>query len=404
MKLKNISLAVLIALGTYSNATTLQEALTNGKTSGEIRSLTALASKTDATPAITTTTNNAKASGIALQLNYQTSDYKGFQTEVGFQVGHDFKIGDANENESRVTVSGSNLYLANISYLVDKTEIKAGRQLISTPLVSYSNVHPLIDSFQAISIINKNIPDTVIQAYAINEWYTRNTAEFGNSKAIHFDKPSYTVYAKNNSIEGLLLEGQYLKINLDDGQSNNDGPVVVTDAYSTYYAAFDYKLPISYPLSFGAFKAGASFDNGSDDANFYGVKIGTKVANTAIKLAYTSVTDDNSFPGCFGHVPNLFKYNGGQMYTYNIYAGTDATSILLIPDFGIEKLKTLFSYAYYTNSDSTSIYDKAYELQADISYKLTKDLTVRWQGALIQSNNEGDDNWSVSRLYLNYKF
>lgn len=404
MKLKNISLVTLIVFGTYSNATTLQEALTNGKISGEIRSVTALASKTDATPAITSPTNNAKASGIALQLNYKTADYNGFQAEIGFQVGHDFEIGEANEDEPRVTAEGSNLYLANISYTINKTEIKAGRQLISTPLISWSNVHPLVDSFQAISVVNKNIPDTVIQAYAINEWYTRYTAEYGSSSAVHFDKPTYSLYMKNNSVNNLTLEGQYLKVNLKDNQSNDDSPVKVTGAYSTYYAAFDYKLPISYPLSFGAFKAGASFDNGSDDANFYGVKIGTKVANTDVKLAYTSVTDDNSFPGCLGHVPNLFKYNGGQMYTYNLYAGTDATSILLIPDFGIDGFKTLFSYAYYTNSDSTNIYDEASELQADLNYALTKALSVRWQGALIKSNNVGDDNWSVSRLSLYYKF
>jgi imipenem/basic amino acid-specific outer membrane pore len=404
MKFKNISFITLITLGTYANATTLQEALVTGKTSGEIRSLTALASHTDATPRITTTTNNAKASGIALQLNYQTADFNGFKAETGFQVGHDFRIADANEDESRVTVTGTNLYLANISYAVNKTEVKVGRQLITTPLVAGSNVHPLRDSFQAISVVNEDIPDTIIKAYAINEWYTRNTAEFGNSSAVHFDRPSYSLYAKNNSVEGLSLEGQYLKVNLDDGQSNSDGPVLVMGAYSTYYGAFDYKLPTSLPLSFGAFKAGASFDDGSADADFYGVKIGTKIANTAIKLAYTSVSEDNSFPGCFGHVPNLFKYNGGQMYTYNVYAGTDATSILLIPNFGVEGLQTLFSYASYTNSNSASIYDGASELQADIRYKLSKDLTARWQGALISSNNAGDDNWAVSRLYLNYKF
>jgi imipenem/basic amino acid-specific outer membrane pore len=406
--LKNMYLTLLAIsiMGININATTLQEALINGKINGEIRSLTELGSHTDATPHITSGTSDVNVSAIALQLNYESADFNGFKTQVGFQSGHDFKIGDdTKEVDPRVTVEGTNLYLANLSYAAAKTEIKAGRQLITTPLVAGSNVQPLRDSFQAISLINKDIPNTTIEAYAFNEWYTRYTAQNGNSSAVHFDKPSYTLYLKNNSIEGLTVEGQYLKVNLEDTQSNNDAPFKVIGAYSTYYTAFDYKLPISFPLSFGVFKAGASFDSGANNTDFYGVKLGTKIGNTAVKLAYTSVSDDNSFPGALGHVPQFFKYNGGQMYTYNIYAGTDATSILLIPDFGISGLKTLFSYSYYTNSTATfSMYDKASELQADLTYKVNKPLSIRWQGALISSNNTGDDKWAVSRLYLNYKF
>lgn len=39
------------------------------------------------------------------------------------------------------------------------------------------------------------------------------------------------------------------------------------------------------------------------------------------------------------------------MYTNNFYAVTDITSILLIPNFGVKGLKTLFSYSKYPQSD-----------------------------------------------------
>ncbi len=416
MRLKNISLITLIAFGTYANAITLQEALVGGKTTGEIRSLTYYSSKTDAinSKPLSAPLPERETSGIALQLNYKTADFYGFNAEVGFQAGHDLQIGSTSETEPRVAVSGTNLYLMNLGYNRGLTSIKVGRQLISTPLIAGSNVHPLRDSFQAISIINKDLPNTEIGLYAINEWYQRYTAESGNSAATHFTSPVYSIHIKNDSIKGLALEGQYMTTNHTG--NNGDKPISVNGGYSNYFASFNYKLPIEFPLSFGAFKAGTSYDNASD-ANFYGVKIGTKIANTVVKLAYTSVSDSNNFTGALGHVPNYFKYNGGQMYTDNFYAGTDATSILLIPDFGVKGLKTLFSYSKYSQSDegiinsgsltSTYNYDGVSEIQVDLRYSFDgsfKGLSTRLQTALIDYDIPGDSKMYVTRLYLNYKF
>lgn len=411
---------LLLASTTVSmsiNANTLEEALTNGKVNGELRSFTILGSKSDAPES--NILDNSKASALGFQLNYETADFNGFKVQVGFQTAHDFEIGDANgaptesEDEPRATAEGTNLYLANISYSKGNTNIKAGRQLIATPLMIGSNTHPLRDSFYGLSVLNKDLPQTEVRFFAIKEWYQRYTAEKGNSAATHFDGMLYSLYAKNKSITGLTLEGQYLTVDNDDNSTTKDAPVIVKDKYSTYFGSFDYKLPISFPLSLGALYAGASFDDPKEDnSKFYGVKLGTKLPFLGIvKLAYTSVSDDNDFPGAMGHVPNFFRYNGGQMYTDNIYAGIDSKSILIIPNFGISKLKTLFSYAKYSQSDagiakSGHSLDGASEIQADIRYAFTKALSVRLQSALIDYNDKkvNDDKLAISRIYLNYKF
>lgn len=424
-----LSLAVVGALGISANAMSLQESLTNGKVSGEIRSVTVMSSHTESSEG--GPNNNANTSAIGLQLNYETADFNGFKAQVGFQTAHNLDLDDGDytptngfsgEKEGRAAAEGSNLYLANISYATGNTNIKVGKQLISTTLMSGSNTFPLRDSFNGVSIVNKDIPKTEVKFFVIKDWYERYHAEVGNSRATHFSKPTYSLYVKNNSIDNLTLEGQYLAVT-DEIGNPTDAPVMTTDKYSTYYGAFTYKLPISTPLSIGSFYAGAKYDNTNPaggaitegDAKMYGVKLGGKIFNTGFKLAYTKVGNEKDFIGNLGHVPNFFKYNGGQMNTDNFFAGMSSISAMVIPKL-IPSVFTLFAYSRYSQTDEGIAngtrghnMDGASEIQADLRYKFTgafKGLSTRLQVSQIDFDDErvNDDKLTTARLYLNYKF
>ena len=426
-----LALAAISALGITANASTLQEAMSGGKVSGEIRSVTVMGSKTDETEV--GPFNNANSSAIALQLKYNTADYKGFKAEVGFQTAHSLDLEDKasragadvptfyNENESRVTQEGSNLYLANISYATGNTEVKVGRQTISTTLMSISNSNPLVDTFNGVSIVNKDIANTEIKFYVLKDWIERYSTT-DSSRITHWKKPTVSLYVKNNSIDNLTLEGQYLGVR-DEVGNPTDAPVATNDSYKTYYGAFDYKLPVWIPLSIGSFYAVADYDSTAstgapklldkNDTNMYGVKIGGNIGETAVKLAYTKVGDDGDFIGNLGHVPNFFKYNGGQMFTDNFFAGVSSTSVMVIPKL-IPGVFTLFAYSRYSQTDAGQAntsrganMDGATEIQADIRYKITKELSTRLQLAQVDLDSETagvDDKMTVGKLYLTYKF
>lgn len=427
-----LALAAISALGITANATTLQEALTGGKIGGEIRSITVMSSYTDETEP--GPYNNANSSAIALQLNYETADYKGFKGEVGFQTAHSLDLEDSasragadvptfyNENESRVTQEGTNLYLANISYATGNTEVKVGRQTISTTLMSISNSNPLVDTFNGLSIVNKDIANTEIKFYVLKDWIERYSTTEGSDRITHWKKPTVSLYVKNNSIDNLTLEGQYLGVR-DEVGNPTDAPVATNDSYKTYYGAFDYKLPVGIPLSIGSFYAVADYDSTAstgapklldkNDTNMYGVKIGGKIADTVYKIAYTKVGDDGDFIGNLGHVPNFFKYNGGQMFTDNFFAGVSSTSVMVIPKL-IPGVFTLFAYSRYSQTDAGQAntsrganMDGASEIQADLRYKFTKDFSGRLQLAQVDYDSETagvDDKMTVGKLYLTYKF
>jgi imipenem/basic amino acid-specific outer membrane pore len=425
-----LALAAISALGITANATSLAEALSGGKASGEIRSVTVMSSYTDETEA--GPYNNANSSAIALQLNYKTADYKGFKSEIGFQTGHSFDIEDSsaaadaprfyNERESRVTQEGSNLYLANISYAAGNTEAKVGRQLISTPLISFSNANPMVDTFNGLSIVNKDISNTEINLYVLKDWIERYSATDGSARITHWNTPTISLYAKNTSIENLTLEGQYLGVRDDEGNPN-DAPVATNGSYKVYYGAFEYKLPVGMPLSIGSFYSVADYDStvstgapkllDKNDTDMYGVKLGGKIGETAFKVAYTKVGDDGDFIGNLGHVPNFFKYNGGQMFTDNFFAGVSSTSLMVIPKL-IPGVGTLFAVSKYsqteagkTNTSRGANMDGAVEIMADLKYNITKELSTRLQLAQVDfdSTTAGvDDKLTIGKLYLNYKF
>jgi imipenem/basic amino acid-specific outer membrane pore len=426
LKKTSLALAVVSALGISANASTLSEALSGGKVSGEIRSITAMASQINSS--LLGPYRNANSSAVALQLKYSTGDYKGFKANVGFQVGHslDIEKSDANsaaapwneEKEGRITAEGSILHIANLQYNIAKTEIKAGRQAISTPLMSNSTANPMVDTFNALSIASKDLDNTEIKAYVIKDWIERYSAD-NSARITHYEKPTLSLYVKNTSIPNLTLEGQYLDVR-DDIGNPLEAPVKTNGSYSTYFTNAEYKLPVSMPLTFGAYYSGADYNGtvtsaGSAEANIgkstmYGAKLAGKIGETGFKLAYTKVADDNTFIGCFGHVPHFFKYNGAQMFTDWFYSGVSSTSLTIIPKI-IPNVFTLFAISSYSQTNEGKLVsnvdmDGATEIQADIRYNITKDFNARLQLAQVDLDNNtlGDDKMSIGKLYLTYKF
>lgn len=431
LKRTTIALAALSALGISANASSLSEALSGGKASGEIRSITEMAS--DINTYELGPYRNANSSAIALQLNYTTGDFNGFKANIGFQYGHSLDLEDSasqsganpagawsNENEKRITAEGSMLYIANLQYNIAKTEIKAGRQLISTPLISYSSANPMIDTFNALSVVSKDLENTEISAYIIKDWIERYAANNGSASINHFEKPTLSLYVKNKSIPNLMLEAQYLDVR-DEVGNPTEAMLNTNNSYSTYYVNAEYKLPVSMPLTLGGFYAGASYDGAVrygaraetinyGESTMYGAKVAGSIGDTKFKVAYTKVTDENSFLGCFGHVPHFFKYNGAQMFTDWYYSGMSSTSLVVIPKI-IPNVFTLFTISKYSQTNkgqqiSGFNYDGATEIQADLRYNITKEFNARLQLAQVDMDNDalGDDKMTIGKLYLTYKF
>lgn len=416
MKLAQISLTAIMLIGMTSFASdSLENTFVNGKFDGELRFLYASGSKSDV--AATNPVNNSNTGSIALEVNYLTAPYYDFELGLGAQTGYDLRFHDkdgSSEDDSRNTVTTSYISGLFLKYSFLKSNIKVGRQTIKLPLLMNSSAFPLKDTFDAVSFVSKELPETLINLVYVNSWNKRYNNDSTGSvvqEDVDYNKPLYSIYIKNSSIENLVIDTQYLTTNEED--NNGDAPILISGGYDEYFIRTDYKLPISFPLSFGMLYGNASFDaKGKKDTSFYGVKLGTNIDEVNLELAYTSVDDDNDFPGTLGHVPDALFYTS-MLTNQAIFAGIEAISFQAKYNFGINGLNTIGKIAHFKQSDkgisnSSANVGKSDEVNIDIKYEFSgvlKGFSTRFYAGYGKYDEDVDkDTFTYSRLYINYKF
>lgn len=418
MKLIHLSIAAILGLcSTALGADTLQDAFKNGKFSGIVNLMHTNGNDTDVAAA--KASDNRYDASIGMRISYVTDSFYSFKLGIGFESAHDLGIHNydgSSEDDARNTISATILQQAYLQYNFMKSNIKVGRQIISTPLLSTSKVFPMEDYFDGITITTKDIPDTLLMLMYVKEWGKRFGSDSNGMVAqenTHYPDGLYSIYVKNSSINGLTLDGQFLTNNKKG--NNGDPAVSVVDGYKTYFAQALYKLPIAYPLSLGALYGGANFDTpvkGKDSTTFYGAKVESKIGEVALMLGYTKVSDDADFPGTLGHAPDKVMYTNGLINKAN-YAGLEAVALEGKYNFGIKELDAALKLIYFDQSDnglkrSVIKIGEAKEANLDIKYEFSgilKGFSTRANMGYAKYNqNVSKDYNTYSQLYLTYKF
>lgn len=415
--------ALASAISANVQAESLQEALAGGKVSGEIRNVYALGSYSDARKEAGAL-NNANVLGSALDLDYETGRFHGFKAVVGFQAGYDWGIHDeqsgataaGGEDDARVSISATNLRQAYLEYSVDPalsaTSLRIGRQKIVSPLLMTSGVFPMQDSFDALVVENRNLPDTALRLLYVTRWNMRYGDDSNGSvtqEDIRYDNALYSLYLNNTSIAGLTVEAQWLSNANDNPAGDPPTAAVTADPYDTGFLGLTYKVPNS-DWVLGAKVLSADYDNRAD-TGYWGLMAQTRIKGVEVQLGYTSVQDEGSFPGTLGHVPMFRSYKSG--FVDEIFAGLDTTSLRVGYGFGVPGLKADLIYSGWRQSDagiaaSGTDFDGGYEAGVDIRYKFqqVKGLSARLQSSYMDFDRAAlaRDDLFHTRMTLNYQF
>lgn len=276
MQFAKLSVVAAMVLGLSSSlyaADTLADAFKNGKVSGELK-----AWFWDQTVDTAGASSNVNIINTAIELGYVTDTFYGLRMGVTFQGNATpFAQADAKEvYKYEQWASGSTLSEAYLGYTISKTDIKIGRQYINTPLIAGNYARIFKESFQGVSIVNTDIPETSVFAHYIDKTQGRTSTVMGdgdgyapnfekralfagvkNAVAVPFDG-AYGLGAINKSISNLTLTAQYVKA-MDTVFST-----MAVDDVDLYYTEMNY----SYPMN--GFKLGF-------DANFRGSKTGNNL-------------------------------------------------------------------------------------------------------------------------------
>lgn len=364
-------------------ADTLEEAFKNSKVKGEIK-----AQYFNVQPA-----SDGKSDSIFVvggNLNLVTGSFYGLQGGVTFQTSHvvDIDTKGANNFAGTMDASGAVMSESYLQYTLGNTSAKVGRQYISTPLVAGSGSRMIKQSFEGVTLVNKDIPNTTLTAAYVYNYQNRTDGKGNPGKFENFEDGAWTILAQNNSVENLTLKAQYLDVK---------GEVTGTDKDALYLEA---------GYDFGVANVAAQYldtSNGDDDGKLYGLKASTKVGMVNLTGLYTTTSDDdNVYSGVGSGADPSFTalplHGGSVTYT------PDTDTLVGIVGTNIAGVTAVAYYGQVNVDKSVGLgYEKIDAFGGFLQYAFTKNFSAK---VMYESTDfdtfKHDDN--IFRIYTSYKF
>ncbi len=386
MVLKNLSLATIIALGSYANAAdTLAGMFSEGKLKGEIKSYyfdRDVGSK------------DGSINTIGLKLDYETGSLYGFKLGAGIQTSNSPWIDNAGKTAFGGDMYGDGAIMsqAYLAYTAAKTTFKIGRQYIKSPMVKGSGSRLIVQSFEGATAVSKDLPNTALYAAYVTKF--QNRVETGTGDIAEFKEltangdDAYAVALVNTSLPGTTLTAGY-------GELENSHSLMYLEAnYKNKLDSFSYNIAAQY--------SNTDYDNNAtSDANYYGLKLGLNFGALNTYIAYAEVNDGTAQYKVIGDgtKPTIFTTTIQDSGQYN-----ESTQYAVDANYNFKDINTKIG-ARYVNIDYQS------NLQAD--WKMLYG-TYKFNGALkgltanvVYENKDHDTNTlDKDELWikLSYKF
>ena len=198
------------------------------------------------------TSEDHDAWGLGGSLVYKTGFFNGFGATVGFYgtvpltaentIGTK-NIGKAGKDTYRTDKDGSEAAIGVLAegyleYKTGKTDIKVGRQMIETTLLASNDTKMIPNTFEAVVVENKDLPDTRLRVGYVTQQKLRDHQTFhsilaykklveNDDSAVHqgltpanieaagedVNPDMLFVAVENKSIKNLKLSGEYYDIN-----------------------------------------------------------------------------------------------------------------------------------------------------------------------------------------------
>jgi len=387
---KKLTLTSLVASAClFSNVyaeNTLEEAFTNGKVKGEIRSYY-FQEDYDTTGR----SSNLHFGGF---LSYETASFYGLTTGATFQVSSVADISGVNKFVDDEDASGSVMSEAFLTYTRENSSVKAGRQFIGTPLLAGSGSRMIRQSFQGYTLVNTDIPDTKVVAAYVDRFQGRTdgagspgkftkafdtNAELGS---VTLNDGAYTAYLENKSISDLTIQAQYLD---------------AMDVFASMYLDAKYEFGTSVNLYAVGQYIGTNYDaTANENGNFYALRVGGNNDYFNFKLSASENPSDGNVESGLGYGADYSLVGAEIDGGYWSYL-TDTTAYQVNVGTTVAKIDLNLIHSVYDTKANGDIK----ETDLILSYDIVKNLNLN----ILQANFDGkaDKNYET-RVKLTYKF
>ena len=366
-KLSMITVAVLgFSSHMYGASDTLMDAFKNGKVNGTLK---AWYWDRDDEGNFFSKESHENILNLGIELGYVTDTFYGLRFGATFQGSSTpFASHEAKELFNKeASAQGAVLSEVYLGYQVAKTDIKIGRQYITTPLLAGNPTRFFRESFEGASITSTDLPQTTLFAHYVGKFQGRTGDVFNGNSASNwsYDAPeftkqiivagagpttfafdgAYSLGVINTSIPNLKLTAQFAQANdVNMKTPAAAGPYGVkmdgTDDISFFYTEANYMLPMSnfklnFDINYRGSRAGEGLDTAHIDGSMLGLRVGfSELYGFGGAIAYTTVSNDDDALLGLGNGPSCYTILPirGPL-VFNGFAGMDTYKINTTYDF-----------------------------------------------------------------------
>ena len=377
------------------SVTTVEDMFTEGKVSGELRSMYAAYDKKASSE------TDIYATAVGGELKYETASLYGFSAGAAFITSQDlsFATGDKNKSRQNDELSSSSgayteLSEAYLNYEYDGLNLRAGRQVIDTPLADSDDIRMIKNTFEAY-VATYEISNFNFTAGYLNNWqgvdagldnkWSNETGQdgtwFGGAAfASDFVDASGWYYNITKSTNAAYVD-------LDLHYSFSDDTLLHT--------AFQYLNE-------------RELNNSNTEADIFGALAELETNGLVLNVAYNKankLAGKSSFSG----------FGGGTLYTNmdtmildEIAQDREATALVGALNYSIADVSIVYAYGNF-NGDKDSGGTKAHIVEQDmgIEYSLNDNFSASVY-YIISSDEESTAktsyDWERTQVALVYSF
>jgi hypothetical protein len=302
-------------------------------------------------------------------VNYNTAEFYGFSFGTTLQTSHVTNIDDpADKMKTSMNAQGAVMSESYIGYKYNNTSFKGGRQYMALPLIKSSGSRLIKESFEAYSITNTDLPNTLVSLANVTKYQTRtdkatkytNAATFFNDDVQRGDVGGFydigtdgavSLYIKNNSVENLNLQAHYVDF-IDEVAD------LYVDATYTFGGEFHPFVAAQY--------YGSNYDDAAtEDSSLMGYKVGASFGGYNVHASYTTVDQDGSVNRGIGEAATA-SFTSSTLTSGNYNADADTWQVGVAKSFADLKLKL-----FHTETDNPISKNQLTQTYLDVGYTLS---------------------------------
>ncbi len=382
----------------------MKDIFEKGVVSGQLRILYSLYNNSDIA--------NQYATAAGGQLRYELAKYKGFNAAIEFSTSYDvgFATGEDAQHNSEISSEDgryTQLTQAYIDYEYDAISLRAGRQLIDTPLADSDDIRMIPNTFEAYIATYKQ-ENLVLMGGLLRRWQgvdaglsTTNPWSSVGEKGTCFGGAAYS----SNFIDTALW---YYDISKDENPSSATGNVANSSLYvdiSLHTAlASNYELHTSMQ-----YLRQKESDDSAIESSIYGA-MGelTIFEDFTISAAFNKSQKQDGKASFSGFGGGALYTNMDSMILDAITMDRGAQAAVAGFTYSYNDLKLMYAYGDF-KGDANSLGAKEHIVEQNIGceYTLQKELTlaavyVKDRDKEHSYSNGG--NWENVRVLLSYNF